>query len=82
MIGEIPAGRSVQLTVWRNGRSESITTKLGKMQARTGDPDFQGSSAVFNFRMPEMPEVAPMPEIPSIEWEGGGLLMGLPAPGN
>jgi serine protease Do len=78
MIREIPAGRSVQLTVWRNGRSESITTKLGKMQEGRGIRISKAAPQVFNFRLPEMPEVAPMPEIPSIEWEGGGLLMGRP----
>jgi len=78
MIREIPAGRSVQLTVWRNGRSESITSKLGKMQEGRGIRISKAAPQVFNFRMPEMPEVAPMPEIPSIEWEGGGLLMGRP----
>jgi serine protease Do len=78
MIREIPAGRSVQLTVWRNGRSESITTKLGKMQEGRRIRISKAAPQVFNFRMPEMPEMAPMPDIPSIEWEGGGLLMGRP----
>jgi serine protease Do len=78
MIREIPAGRSAQLTIWRNGRAESITTKLGKMQEGRQFRVSKAAPQVFNFRMPEMPEVAPMPEIPSIEWEGGGLLMGRP----
>jgi serine protease Do len=78
MIREIPAGRSVQLTVWRNGRSESIITKLGKMQEGRRIRISKAAPQVFNFRMPEMPEMAPMPDIPSIEWEGGGLLMGRP----
>jgi len=78
MIREIPAGRSVQLTVWRNGRAQTITTTLGKMQEGRRIRISKAAPQVFNFRIPEMPEVAPMPEIPSMEWEGGHLLMGRP----
>jgi C-terminal processing protease CtpA/Prc len=34
MIREIPAGRSVQLTVWRDGRSQTISATLGKSEER------------------------------------------------
>jgi serine protease Do len=78
MIREIPAGRSVQLTVWRNGHSQAITSTLGKMQEGRRIRISKAAPQVFNFRMPEMPEVAPMPDMPSIEWEGGNLLMGRP----
>jgi serine protease Do len=78
MIREIPAGRSVQLTVWRNGHSQSISTTLGKMQEGRRMRISKAAPQIFNFRMPEMPEVAPFPEIPSFEWEGGGLLAGRP----
>lgn len=77
MIRETPAGRTLQLTVWRDGRSETINATLGKMQ----DNHKQWMSAtpqVFNFRMPEIPEVAPMPGIPSIEWDNGNLMMNRP----
>jgi S1-C subfamily serine protease len=33
---------------------------------------------VFNFRMPEIPEVAPLPGIPSVEWNNGNLMMNRP----
>ena len=78
MIREIPAGRSVQLTVWRNGRSQNVATTLGKMQEGQRIRVSKAAPQVFNFRMPEMPQVAPFPEVPSFEWEGGGLLMGRP----
>jgi len=78
MIREIPAGRSVQLTVWRNGRAQTISTTLGKMQEGRHIRISKAAPQVFNFRMPEMPEVAPIPDIPSIEWEGGNLLLGRP----
>jgi serine protease Do len=77
MIREIPAGRTVQLSVWRDGRSQSISATLGKMQENhkrlmTAMPQ------VFNFRTPEMPEIAPMPDIPTLEWDNGDLLMNRP----
>src|ERR1051326_4810684 len=53
MIRETPAGRTLPLTVWRDGRSETINATLGKMQ----DNHKQWMSAtpqVFNFRMPEI----------------------------
>jgi len=78
MIREIPAGRSVQLTVWRNGRAQTISTTLGKMQEGRHIRISKAAPQVFNFRMPEMPEVTPIPDIPSIEWEGGNLLLGRP----
>src|SRR5215510_6364675 len=78
MIREIPAGRSVQLTVWRNGRAQTLTTTLGKMQQGRRVRISKAAPQVFNFRVPEMPELAPIPGIPSIEWEGGDLLMSRP----
>lgn len=78
MVREIPAGRSVQLTVWRNGRSQNIATTLGKMQEGRRIRISKAAPQVFNFRMPEMPEVTPFPDVPSFEWDGGGLLMGRP----
>ncbi len=73
MIREIPAGRSVQLTVWRDGRAQTISATLGKSEERrhamkmvTPEP------GTFAFRMPEMPE------IPSMEWNGAMLMGGQP----
>jgi membrane-associated protease RseP (regulator of RpoE activity) len=77
MIREIPAGRSVQLTVSRGGRSQNITATLGKMQENRKQL-MRAMPQVFNFRVPEMPEVAPVPDMPSIEWDHGNLLMGRP----
>ena len=61
MIHEIPAGRSVQLTVWRDGRSQTMSATLGKSQARRGGGVLLGPGAgSFAFRAPNIPE---MPEI-------------------
>src|SRR5580704_6595525 len=32
MIREIPAGRSVQFTIWRDGRSQTVSATLGKAE--------------------------------------------------
>jgi membrane-associated protease RseP (regulator of RpoE activity) len=73
MIHEIPAGRSIQLTVWRDGRTQTISATLGKSEERrhvmTRVAPMPGT---FAFRMPEMPE------IPSMEWNGGMLFGGQP----
>ena len=77
MIREIPAGRSVQLGIWRDGRSQTITATLGKMQ-ENGKQFMRAMPQVFNFRVPEMPEVSPLPDVPSFEWDNGAMLMGRP----
>jgi len=77
MIREIPAGRTVQLSVWRDGHAQAVSATLGQMQENR--KQFANAMPqVFNFRMPEMPEVAPLPGVPSIEWDNGGLIMGQP----
>ncbi len=76
MIHEIPAGRAVQFTIWRDGRAQSIAVTLGKAEERRDSlkiftaPSGPGNAGNFVFRMPEIPE------IPSMEWDGNKLLMG------
>jgi serine protease Do len=68
MVHEIPAGRSIQLTVWRDGRSQTISATLGKSEERRQSMKMIAPSAgAFAFRGPDMPEI---PEIPSMEWNG------------
>ncbi len=59
MIHEIPAGRAVQLTVWREGRSQTISATLGKSEAPRGTGMLNGPDT-FAFHMPNIPE---MPEV-------------------
>ena len=77
MIRETPTGRTLQLTVWRDGRSQKVSATLGKMQENR-KRRMNAMPQVFNFRTPEMPEVAPMPDMPSIEWDNGNLLLNRP----
>jgi serine protease Do len=74
MIHEIPAGRTVQLSVWRDGRSQMISATLGKAEERRSAWKVATPGA-FAFHMPDMPV---FPEIPSMEWNGGVVLGGQP----
>jgi serine protease Do len=61
MIREIPAGRTVQLTVWRDGRAQTLSAKLDQAEElhRVLSGTVPGS---FAFRMPDV-EVPEMPEL-------------------
>jgi serine protease Do len=74
MIHEIPAGRSVQFTVWRDGKAQSIGVTLGKSEDH-GNMWFKTAPRAFSFQLPniEMPEVAPMPDM---DMGAYGLLAG------
>jgi serine protease Do len=74
MIHEIPAGRSAQFTVWRDGRAQAVSVTLGKSEDH-GNMWFKSAPRAFSFQLPniEMPEVAPMPEM---DWGYGGVLSG------
>ncbi len=66
MIREIPAGRSVQLTVWREGRSQTLSASLGKAEEGRR-MRLQAAPGAFAFRVPEGPELG---EIPEMDWGG------------
>jgi predicted metalloprotease with PDZ domain len=73
MIHEIPAGRTIQLTVWRAGRSQTVSASLGKSEERRQSfKVISPTPGAFAFRMPEIPE------IPSMDWSGGMLAGGQP----
>jgi serine protease Do len=76
IIHEIPAGRATQLTVWRDGRSQTLSATLGKAEER--HTTWMGATpGNFAFRMPE---VMQMPDMPSIDMGGemGVLASGRP----
>src|SRR5579862_7180389 len=68
MLREIPAGRTVKLTVWRDGRAQTLSAKLD--QAEEMHRVLSGTMpGAFAFRapegeMPEMPELHAMPDGP------------------
>ncbi len=73
MIREIPPGRAAQLTVWRDGRAQTLSATLGKAEERhdkwmSGTP----TPGAFAFRMPEVQ----IPEMPSMDLgEGMGMVI-------
>jgi serine protease Do len=73
MIREIPAGRTIQLTVWRDGRSQTINATLGKSEeGRHAMKMVAPTPGTFAFRMPEIPDM------PSMEWYGNMFPGGQP----
>ena len=71
MIREIPAGRSVQLGVVRDGHAQSISATLGKSEQGRRVFTAPAAPGTYSFRIPDMPEVM---ELPQMEW-GRGLLL-------
>lgn len=68
IIHEIPAGRTVQLTVWRDGRSQTLSATLGKAEERHNT--WTGATpGTFAFRMPNLQ----MPDMPSMDVGEMGL---------
>lgn len=72
MIREIPAGRAAQITVWRDGRAQTISVTLGKAEERRNSFKVftPGAPGSFAFAMPEVPMVPPM------EWDGSQFMIG------
>jgi len=72
MIHEIPAGRTVSVGIWRDGRSQTISVTLGKAEERHQEW-MRAAPGAFAFRMPDVQ----IPELPSIEFGGDvGVLAG------
>jgi C-terminal processing protease CtpA/Prc len=65
MIREIPAGRTAQLTVLRDGHSQNVSVTLGKMQSsRIPGPMVRGSSpGSFVFQVPEISDIENLEEL-------------------
>jgi serine protease Do len=71
MIREIPAGRTVQLTVWRDARSQTLSVTLGKAEERQR-VRMGAAPGAFSFHVKELPDTIEIPEMPQMEW--GGML--------
>jgi len=74
MVREIPPGRTVQLSVWRDGKQQTITATLGKAEERHSAL-MKVRPQTFTFRVPEMPEI---PDVPGMDWRDGMLIAGKP----
>jgi serine protease Do len=67
MVRETPAGRTVQLTVWRDGRSQTISVTLGEGEQRRHARAGVVPRGDWTIEMPRIPKV----EIPRFEWNDG-----------
>jgi C-terminal processing protease CtpA/Prc len=72
MIREIPAGRTAQLTVWREGRTQSLSVTLGSAMEAHKAWGKRLPPREFTFHMPEMPDM------PRFEWHGEMMPGGRP----
>ena len=79
MIHETPAGRTIQLTVWRDGQAQTLSATLG--QAEEIHRGWMNTEpGAFTFAMPEVevpdfPEVEAIPGMPSLELDGDMLML-------
>jgi len=53
LIRETPGGRTVQLTVWRDGRAQSVSVELGAFRDKLEGHGFVFGPKEFKFEMPE-----------------------------
>jgi len=87
MIHEIPAGRTIQLTIWRDAKSQTLSATLGEAeQVHRGWMNTQPGAFAFSMPEVEIPDVQDfdLPEVrdlPSMEWDGGDLVMPGAMPG-
>ncbi len=77
VIHEIPPGRPVQLSLWRDGRSLTQSVTLGKSE--------EVHRRIFNMETPRagnfafaFPDAPEAPELPRMEWGEMGILGGQP----
>jgi len=63
MLREIPAGRTVQFTIWRDGRSQTVNATLGKAE-EGHHVRMHAAPGTYSFSMPEVMQ------IPDMDWGG------------
>jgi len=74
MIHEIPAGRTAELTVWRDGRAQKITATLGKSADRS-NVWFKSGPENYSFQLPKV-EIPNLEIFPNTDGESFGVLAG------
>jgi serine protease Do len=78
MIREIPAGRTAQFTVWRDGRSQTLHVTLGKSEPlRAGTVVAPAAPGAFAFHMPDMSQLGEM--FTNGPWTSNGPRLGIDA---
>jgi serine protease Do len=79
MIHETPAGRTIQLTVWRDGQAQTLSATLGQSE-EIHRGWMHTEPGAFAFSMPEVevpdfPPVESIPDMPSLELDGDMLML-------
>lgn len=69
MIHEIPAGRTVPVAVWRDGRAQTLNVTLAKAEERHNEW-FRSAPNSFSFSLPNVV----IPEMPSLDFDGNVML--------
>jgi serine protease Do len=75
MIREIPAGRSAQLTIWRDGHSQNVSVTVGKSEGH--HTETMVAPGTFAFHMPDMPQMNGLLEM--APWMSGHSRLGIDA---
>jgi serine protease Do len=75
MIREIPVGRTAQLTVWRDGRSQTINVTVGKSEPRVNTS--MVAPGTFALHIPDMPQLNDLME--AGPWFAGRPRLGIDA---
>jgi len=88
MVHEVPSGRSVSITVWRDGSAQTLHAELSAGRGFTregGNRMFMMGPGEGEFHVevppiPEMPEMPPIPPIPAIQIGPFGTFRAFGAP--
>ncbi|MFB3828861.1 MAG: PDZ domain-containing protein [Bryobacteraceae bacterium] len=74
LVRETPVGRQANLTVWRNGATQSVSVTIG---SRPGPFGPEGEFKTFRFEIPEIPPIPPIPDIPRANMSWRNAAMGI-----
>jgi serine protease Do len=76
MIREIPAGRKAQLTIWRDGRPQTLETTIGKLEPHVNNAVVT-APGTFALNLPDMSHLNDLME--ANPWFGGHPRLGIDA---
>jgi len=72
MIREIPTGRTAQLSVWRDGRQQTIAVTLGKSEAAHHHSMLALTPGAYAFQMPELQELPALEDLRNFSFSVSG----------
>jgi C-terminal processing protease CtpA/Prc len=78
MIREIPAGRTAQLGIWRDGKAQTVSVMMEKTEVehRAWGSGMEPGGFAFQMpKLPELPEVMEIPDVPDMDFSDGNVLI-------